>query len=136
MNTNSIERLQKVCAEFLDNADLQVSLDSAQFAIRLTFYVAGSDKKFEVECRDVRELSMLKHAVERPFFTVMKTKVVPPRQPLPEQWNDFELKVNDVSAYLWAVEVEGTVSLRIKSLRLSWLEGRLSDEERAYFTTA
>jgi hypothetical protein len=127
-----VDRLQRLCAEYLDNADLDIKLDEDEFKLRLIFFVAGSDTKVTIELTGLREVSMRKHVVDRPFFPIMKTSVTAPRLSLPAEWGTFELKTNDLTSYLWKVELEGSLSLYATATGLAWDEERLSQTERAY----
>jgi hypothetical protein len=134
--SQNVQRLQELCTDYLDNADLDFKIDPDTFTLHMTFYAAGSDKKVIFECGDVRELSVRKSPLDRPFFPVMKTTVSPAQKAIPRSWSAFDLKVNDLSPYFWKVDVEGSLNLSVHALHFTWREERLSDADRAYFNTA
>lgn len=124
-----MSELDNICSEMLDNAELQIDLDSDRFSLLLTFYVIGSDKKIEFRCFDLKSFSIQKPASETPYFVVLETRVTPPRQQLPTTLSAFELEIIDPSPHLWEVVIEGSVRISIKAMTFSWEAHTLSAEE-------
>ena len=104
--------IAEVCAQLLDNADLEIEINSFPIEIKLVFFVVGSDIKVVVQCRRVKNLQILKDPEEEPRFTVLETSITNPEA---GQWN---------------VSIKPVAMIDISCEELEWKIEKMTEAER------
>ncbi len=115
MKTFMKKNLEKICNEWLDNADLDINIfiKDMQEHIELIFYVVGTGKKLIVTCSSVFKYSIEKEADELPLYAIFETSIMQSdKDELLKYINsDFH---DSLPAKLWHISVsEGDVKINL-----------------------
>lgn len=127
-----MDEIEKICRTMLDNANLNVEFTNYPFAVHLTFYVIGTDKKVIFDCSGIQELSFLRDAADDlggPEYVCLEVNVKKPGKQMPKNKYDFEFEVVDKTKYLWSIEILPDAHIKIKCLHFDWRELNMAQEE-------
>ncbi len=124
-----METLQTICRTMLDNANMDIDFTKCPFAVRLTFYVIGSDKKVIFDCSDIEKFSITKDASDCPEYVCLEVDVTTPKMQRPAGLSEFEFEIGDKANYLWHVEILPEAHIEIKCLNFAWQIQPMTVEE-------
>ena len=116
----------------LDYANLNVEFANYPFAVRLTFYEVGTDKKVIFDYSGIQEFSLVRDPADKldgPEYVCLEVKVREPKKQMPPNKYDFEFEVVDKSKYLWSIEILPDAQIKIKCLHFDWKIAGLTQEE-------
>ena len=101
-----------VCDKLLDNADLEIQIQSYPLSINFTFYVVGSDIKVKFICEKIERFEINKDYDEESMFVVLETHVLN--------------KIN----YSWEVKILPTPEVHVICRKFSWSIEKLTESEK------
>jgi hypothetical protein len=124
--------LSKVCLSLLDNADMDMEIQSSPLSITLTFFVVGSNIKVVFCCSDITKLHLLKEFDDRPLHLVLEVNVKKPKKTRDPSLSDGEFSILNHKDYSWSIEVLPVAQIEIECLLFNWQLEMASEKELSY----
>lgn len=105
--------LNRVCAQLLDNADMDYEFINDPLSLKFIFYVIGSDIKVIFECKSITEFSLKQESDDSPLYVVL----------------DVSVKI-DVASKIHEIQIAPDPEIIVKCKDFSWYLAEFDKSER------